>query len=233
MRELHAKGEGEDNRWRGGGARHRGMACNLRVVVVVGMIITAAGDDHGTLFYFCENIRNFVLPRRTTDAQVRESMNDNLSRADGARVLADLHALRAIGTYKTGVHKPTFSEPHLRLPAVAGAAPSRGRPHGRDRRHRQHPRHQHEARAEAVGGVASGKPEPRGLARWTARRGLCARSRPRHQSRSEYKRRGRSCVLVRRGRAFRALPRQPVLCRRRHRSRYRRGKRPQQRQEHA
>jgi len=40
-------------------------------------------------------------------------MNDNLSRADGARVLADLHALRAMGTYKTGVHKPTFSEPHL------------------------------------------------------------------------------------------------------------------------
>ena len=41
-------------------------------------------------------------------------MTDNLSRADGARVLADLHALRAIGAYKTGVHKPTFSEPHLR-----------------------------------------------------------------------------------------------------------------------
>lgn len=35
------------------------------------------------------------------------------SSADGARVLADLNALRAIGTYKTGVHKPTFSEPHL------------------------------------------------------------------------------------------------------------------------
>jgi len=34
-------------------------------------------------------------------------------RADGARVLADLNALRAIGAYKTGVHKPTFSEPHL------------------------------------------------------------------------------------------------------------------------
>ncbi|KRR09578.1 allantoate amidohydrolase [Bradyrhizobium jicamae] len=41
-------------------------------------------------------------------------MTDNLSRVDGARVLADLHALRAIGTYKSGVHKPTFSEPHLR-----------------------------------------------------------------------------------------------------------------------
>jgi N-carbamoyl-L-amino-acid hydrolase len=33
---------------------------------------------------------------------------------DGARVLADLNALRAIGAYKTGVHKPTFSEPHVR-----------------------------------------------------------------------------------------------------------------------
>ncbi|MCA1453867.1 Zn-dependent hydrolase [Bradyrhizobium sp. BRP22] len=50
---------------------------------------------------------------------------------DGARVLADLNALRAIGAYKTGVHKPTFSEPHMRsiewlaarLPA-AGLAPT-------------------------------------------------------------------------------------------------------------
>src|SRR5215207_8210224 len=41
-------------------------------------------------------------------------MADHLSRVDGARVLADLHALRAIGPYRTGVHKPTFSEPHLR-----------------------------------------------------------------------------------------------------------------------
>lgn len=40
-------------------------------------------------------------------------MVDHLSHTDGARVLADLHALRAIGAYKTGVHKPTFSEPHL------------------------------------------------------------------------------------------------------------------------
>jgi beta-ureidopropionase / N-carbamoyl-L-amino-acid hydrolase len=40
-------------------------------------------------------------------------MTDRSSRADGARVLADLRALRAIGAYKTGVHKPTFSEPHL------------------------------------------------------------------------------------------------------------------------
>jgi N-carbamoyl-L-amino-acid hydrolase len=41
-------------------------------------------------------------------------MPDNTLRADGARVLADLNALRAIGAYKTGVHKPTFSEPHMR-----------------------------------------------------------------------------------------------------------------------
>ena len=35
-----------------------------------------------------------------------------LSPVDGARVLADLNALRAIGAYKTGVHKPTFSRAH-------------------------------------------------------------------------------------------------------------------------
>jgi beta-ureidopropionase / N-carbamoyl-L-amino-acid hydrolase len=41
-------------------------------------------------------------------------MPDHRSRVDGARVLADLNALRAIGAYKSGVHKPTFSEPHMR-----------------------------------------------------------------------------------------------------------------------
>jgi beta-ureidopropionase / N-carbamoyl-L-amino-acid hydrolase len=39
-------------------------------------------------------------------------MPDTQSRANGERVLADLNALRAIGAFKTGVHKPTFSEPH-------------------------------------------------------------------------------------------------------------------------
>src|SRR6266404_6189892 len=41
-------------------------------------------------------------------------MPDNYLQVDGARVLADLNALRGIGAYKTGVHKPTFSEPHMR-----------------------------------------------------------------------------------------------------------------------
>src|SRR5690348_15238541 len=41
-------------------------------------------------------------------------MPDHPPQANGARVLADLNALRAIGAYKTGVHKPTFSEPHAR-----------------------------------------------------------------------------------------------------------------------
>src|SRR5437763_15656572 len=41
-------------------------------------------------------------------------MPNNRSQFDGARVLGDLHALRSIGAYKTGVHKPTFSEPHMR-----------------------------------------------------------------------------------------------------------------------
>ncbi|GLR84666.1 Zn-dependent hydrolase [Bradyrhizobium iriomotense] len=39
-------------------------------------------------------------------------MPDNRPIANGERVLADLNALRAIGAYKTGVHKPTLSEPH-------------------------------------------------------------------------------------------------------------------------
>lgn len=33
--------------------------------------------------------------------------------ANGERVIADLNELRAIGTYKTGVHKPTFSPEHM------------------------------------------------------------------------------------------------------------------------
>jgi N-carbamoyl-L-amino-acid hydrolase len=37
----------------------------------------------------------------------------NNHQVDGARVLGDLNALRAIGAYKTGVHKPTFSDAHL------------------------------------------------------------------------------------------------------------------------
>ena len=54
----------------------------------------------------------------------------DIFKADGAKVLADLNALRAIGAYKSGVHRPTFSEPHIqslnwlaqRLPE-AGLAP--------------------------------------------------------------------------------------------------------------
>src|ERR1700709_297009 len=41
-------------------------------------------------------------------------MPNNSLHFDGARVLANLHALRDIGAYKTGVHKPTFSEAHMR-----------------------------------------------------------------------------------------------------------------------
>jgi N-carbamoyl-L-amino-acid hydrolase len=41
-------------------------------------------------------------------------MPDHRSQVDGARVLADLNALRGIGAYRTGVHKPTFSDAHMR-----------------------------------------------------------------------------------------------------------------------
>src|SRR4029078_9298414 len=51
-----------------------------------------------------------------------------LPRANGERVLADLNALRAIGAYKTGVHKPTFSEPHRQsLQWLAQKLPDAGR----------------------------------------------------------------------------------------------------------
>lgn len=41
-------------------------------------------------------------------------MSNNPPPIDGARVLADLNTLRGIGTYRTGVHKPTFSDAHMR-----------------------------------------------------------------------------------------------------------------------
>ena len=41
-------------------------------------------------------------------------MPDPQLQADGTRVLADLTTLRGFGAYKSGVHKPTFSEPHMR-----------------------------------------------------------------------------------------------------------------------
>src|SRR5664279_4089419 len=54
-------------------------------------------------------------------------MPDNPAHVDGARVLADLNALRNIGAYKTGVHKPTFSEAHMQsLAWLAAQLPDAG-----------------------------------------------------------------------------------------------------------
>src|ERR1700733_5748393 len=53
---------------------------------------------------------NLSLPNKNKRIS---TMNDHRPKADGARVLADLNALRALGAYNTGVHRPTFSEPHL------------------------------------------------------------------------------------------------------------------------
>ena len=194
---------------------------NSRYRSVMSPISRLATPD-GTLFYSGE-LRPAEFP----------FMTDQSSRADGARVLADLHALRAIGAYKTGVHKPTFSEPHLAsLAWLVQRLPEAGLT----------------GEIDGIGNIlgTSTKPGPKLLAGshlesqnhagWLdGPLGVvyaleAARS---HQSRSERKRRGRSGVMVRRGRSFRKLPRQPLLCRRRHRRRYRRGARPQQRQEHA
>src|ERR1700680_1181925 len=54
-------------------------------------------------------------------------MPDSHSRVDGARVLADLNALRGIGAEKTSVQNPTCSEPHMRsLEWLAGQLPEAG-----------------------------------------------------------------------------------------------------------
>ena len=54
-------------------------------------------------------------------------MPDGRWQTDGARVLTDLHALRAIGAYRTGVHKPTLSGPHVQsLAWLAAAMPAAG-----------------------------------------------------------------------------------------------------------
>src|SRR3984957_3340930 len=74
---------------------------------------------------------NLSLPNKNKRIS---TMNDHRPKADGARVLADLNALRALGAYKTAVHRPTFSEPHLhsrqwlgrKLPEAGLAAESDG-----------------------------------------------------------------------------------------------------------
>jgi len=54
-------------------------------------------------------------------------MSNHHLKTEGARVLADLNTLRALGAYKTGVHRPTFSEPHLHsLQWLVGKLPEAG-----------------------------------------------------------------------------------------------------------
>src|SRR4051794_31417952 len=60
------------------------------------------------------DVQHCRLPEPTClNSQERLMPNDRLH-FDGTRVLADLNALRGIGAYKIGVHKPTFSQAHIR-----------------------------------------------------------------------------------------------------------------------
>ncbi|MGY4364564.1 hypothetical protein ACVW1A_000629 [Bradyrhizobium sp. LB1.3] len=147
-------------------------------------------------------------------------MPDTFSRANGERVLADLNALRAIGAYKTGVHKPTFSEPHrLSLDWLVQKLPDAGLT----------------AVIDGIGNVfgSSAKRGPKLLAGSHLESQNYAgwldgplgvvyalEAGPRAQCRSLGQRRGRSCRLVRRGRTLRALPRFALLCRASDRGRY-------------
>jgi N-carbamoyl-L-amino-acid hydrolase len=72
---------------------------------------------HGSLYFLLKvscGAHALKIPLTSQLFERGAFMPDNRSPVDGARVLADLNALRGIGTYKTGVHKPTFSEPHMR-----------------------------------------------------------------------------------------------------------------------
>src|SRR6476469_5531205 len=60
----------------------------------------------------CASHPSSATVRKSTKPEVLPMPNTR-PHVDGARVLANLNALRGIGTYKTGVHKPTFSEPHM------------------------------------------------------------------------------------------------------------------------
>ena len=149
-------------------------------------------------------------------------MPDNRAHADGARVLADLHALRAIGAYKTGVHKPTFSEPHMRsLQWLAARLPEAGLT----------------ATIDGIGNVlgtstksgpkllAGSHLESQNYAGWLdGPLGVVYALEAARVLNSDPDVKGavEVAVMVRRGRPFRQFPRQPILCRRRDRSRDRR-----------
>jgi beta-ureidopropionase / N-carbamoyl-L-amino-acid hydrolase len=56
-----------------------------------------------------------------------DNQDNHDNRIDGVRVLGDLNALREMGAYKTGVHRPTLSEPHVRsLKWLAAKLPEAG-----------------------------------------------------------------------------------------------------------
>jgi len=124
----------------------------------------------------------------------------------------------ASATYKTGVHKPTFSETAIcaRWSGWRSGFPEAG-PHGRDRWHRQSPRHKHKARTENCWpGSHLESQNFRGLARWGRLASFYAlEAAPRDQSRPETQKGAvEVAAMVRRGRAFRFFPRLKVLRRR-------------------
>ena len=153
-------------------------------------------------------------------------------RANGERVLADLNALRAIGAYKTGVHKPTFSEPHRQSLGLAGAKlPEAGLPR--------------RSTASAMSSAPVPSPDrncsPDRISRArtmragsTARLASSTRWRPRASQRGSLASKARSKSP--RGatrKVIRQLPRRALLCRAGERGRNRRRARPHRWPHHA
>ena len=145
-------------------------------------------------------------------AREAASRNDrgNMPAIKPDRVLGDLYKLRTFGTYKTGVHRPTFSPDDIAARnwfaeqcTAAGLETTIdgiGNIFGKSKA----------TRRQGAVRLASGKPEPCRLARRAARLRLCARGVARDQGGGRRRGRRRRGVL-RRGRPFRLVPRSEVV----------------------
>ncbi len=138
-----------------------------------------------------------------------------MPKVDGERVVADLKRLAEFGRYKTGVHRPTYSEVDVASRQWLAEQVSRGGARRLDRRHRQCLRPQYRRAAAAAGRLAQRDAALWRLARRRARRHLRARTGARLCRRSPMRRARHRCRrLGRRGRPLRQLSWQPLLYRR-------------------
>jgi len=127
------------------------------------------GWRHTWNFVLLRTHQELCSPRRTYGyAGTWSQMNDNLSRADGARVLAVSSRTACDRRLQDRRSQADVFE-RISLAGVAGAAASRGRPYGRDRTASATSSAPARSPAEICWRDRISKARTRGLARWTAR----------------------------------------------------------------